>query len=94
MKIAKFKEYLELSKPPVELNNPLTGLWYDAKGDWPRAHQAVGDDSSVDSAWVHAYLHRKEGDLANASYWYHQAKQEVYDGSLSEEWESLVQAIN
>jgi hypothetical protein len=68
----------------------LLALWWDAKGDWERAHEVAQDVSGADGAWVHAYLHRKEGDLGNAAYWYRQAGREVARGDLRVEWEGIV----
>ena len=72
----------------------LTSLWYDAKGDWEKAHAQVDNLKDIGSAWVHAYLHRKEGDLWNADYWYAKANKTRPNISLEEEWESLVEAFN
>jgi hypothetical protein len=68
----------------------LLALWWDAKGDWGRAHEVAQDVPGADGAWVHAYLHRKEGDLGNASYWYRRAGRSVASGDLRAEWESMV----
>ena len=85
-----FKETLGLSAPDINLSPVLKSLWYDANGDWTQAHAQVDDLRDLDSAWVHAYLHRKEGDLWNADYWYAKAKKNRPSCSLQEEWESLV----
>ena len=77
--------------PNTLLSLPLQALWWDAKGDWHQAHDVCQSAGSQDGDWVHAYLHRKEGDLGNASYWYSRARQPVFRGSLEEEWKSLVQ---
>ncbi len=68
----------------------LLALWWDAKGDWGKAHEVAQDVEGRDGAWVHAYLHRKEGDLGNAGYWYRQAGQRVATGDLRVEWEAIV----
>ena len=73
-----------------EFTGALLALWWDAKGDWERAHEIAQDVSGADGAWVHAYLHRKEGDLANASYWYRRAGRDVAEGDLRVEWEGIV----
>ncbi|PRD57310.1 hypothetical protein [Sphingobacterium gobiense] len=78
---------------PDKLNVHLQALWYDAKGDWKIAHDLIDHLEDVTSAHVHAYLHRVEGDLWNARYWYNQAKQPEYKGSLKEEWEQLVKML-
>ncbi|MCS7301285.1 MAG: hypothetical protein NZ556_07010 [Fimbriimonadales bacterium] len=77
--------------PPVPA--PLLGLWYDARGDWDRAHQTVQHDDTPESAWVHAYLHRKEGDISNAHYWYRRAGKPPFNGSLESEWEQIARAL-
>ena len=68
-------------------------LWWDAKGDWEKAHEVAQDVSGRDGAWVHAYLHRKEGDLGNAGYWYRQAGRPVVSGDFRVEWEGIVREI-
>ena len=75
--------------PPAGLSGAGEALWWDARGDWERAHRrAMGDESPAGSA-VHAYLHRKEGDLGNAGYWYRRAGRPMPEGSLDAEWEAL-----
>jgi hypothetical protein len=68
-----FEEFLAASSLPPGASAPLSALWHDAQGDWDRAHACVQDDGGRDGAWVHAYLHRREGDEANARYWYARA---------------------
>jgi hypothetical protein len=87
---AQFQNSLSGERPPDDLSAPLQALWWAGKGDWERAHQLVMDDESKEAAWVHAYLHRAEGDLANARYWYRQAGQESCEGALEAEWTDLV----
>ena len=82
---------LNTPSPPADLSPQLTALWYDKKGDWQQAHMQVDHLSDRDSAWVHAYLHRKEGDTGNADYWYRKAGKARPAGTLDEEWEELVQ---
>lgn len=72
------------------LRPQLTSLWYDGKGDWSQAHNQVDHLTDKESAWVHAYLHRKEGDIPNADYWYSKAGQTRPKVSLQQEWEQLV----
>ena len=88
--LTEFKESLKLEQPIAGLSVQLKSLWYDGKGDWNRAHSEVDHLGDLDSAWVHAYLHRKEGDIWNADYWYSKAKRVRPDLSLEEEWEQLV----
>ena len=81
--------------PPTSLNAPLRALWLDAKGDWHGAHALAqveeGDDRA--GAWVHAYLHRKEGDEANAAYWYARSGRPVATGDLGLEWREMVKEL-
>jgi hypothetical protein len=86
-------EFRGLTRPPTHLSLALQGLWQDLQGDWERAHECAQDDHSPAGAWVHAYLHRKEGDLGNARYWYRQADQHVYDGPLAGEWEQITETL-
>jgi hypothetical protein len=76
--------------PPADLNPALQAIWWDRKGDWHRAHEATQQASDATVAWVHAYLHRKEGDLSNAAYWYARASKPVADGSLDQEREAIL----
>jgi len=80
-------------EPPSGIVGPLEALWYDAKGNWEKAHEVVQDDESRDAAWVHAYLHRKEGDLSNALYWYRKAGKEATDLPFEREWTELVSLL-
>jgi hypothetical protein len=93
MTITEFRDSLRQSSPPPQLSNLLQSLWYDAKGDWDAAHNVAQDIHTREGSWIHAYLHRKEGDLGNASYWYHRANQPVSNKSLTEEWEEIAKAI-
>jgi len=88
-----FKESLKHDTPPIGLTTPLEALWYDGKGDWDRAHDLINDLEDKQSAHVHAYLHRKEGDLWNADYWYRRAGRQRPDVTLEEEWEELVHIL-
>ena len=91
--MADFRATLADTAPASGLEPPLAALWWAAKGDWDRAHKIVQDEGDADAAWVHAYLHRVEGDLGNASYWYRQAGQPVAKDSLEAEWERIVSAL-
>ena len=75
---------------PTGLSAPLAALWWDAKGDWAKAHGLVDELESKEGMAVHAYLHRKEGSLGNADYWYARAGRECHRPSLEEEWRALV----
>ena len=93
MSLTAFRASLAGDAPAKEHAPPLAGLWWAARGDWDRAHRIVQDDGSREAAWVHAHLHRVEGDLSNASYWYRQAGQPVAKDALDEEWERIVSAL-
>jgi len=88
-----FEEFRSASTVPSHLGSPLCALWQDAAGDWEAAHRCVQDDDSADAAWVHAYLHRKEGDGSNAGYWYARAGQPEFQGALESEWEEIARAL-
>jgi hypothetical protein len=91
--LADFKASLAGDAPAAGIAPPLAGLWWTAKGDWDRAHRIVQDESSREAAWVHAHLHRVEGDLGNAAYWYRQARQPVASDALDVEWERIASAL-
>lgn len=88
--LAEFKASLTAAQPASDLSVQLKSLWYDGKGDWSQAHALIDQLNGQPSAWVHAYLHRKEGDIWNADYWYNRAQQTRPNVSLDEEWEQLV----
>jgi len=92
MDLTAFRSSLDGPEPPVA-TGPLRALWYEAKGDWRRAHEIVQDDNGPEAAWVHAYLHRVEGDLSNARYWYGQAEKPASKVPLQEEWAAIVKAL-
>jgi hypothetical protein len=79
--------------PPADLTTLLLALWHDARDDWEAAHRLAQDVDTPDGAWVHAYLHRKEGDAANAGYWYRRARQPAANDSLDAEWERIARAL-
>ena len=93
MTVEEFKSLVEGEAPMECMAAPLAALWWDAKGHWTRAHAAVDDLQTKDAMAVHAYLHRKEGDAANAGYWYRRAEVESRRGSLEVEWEALVRSL-
>jgi hypothetical protein len=93
MTLQEFKTTLTESKPPRFSNNLLTALWHDANGNWIAAHNVAQDEHSAEGSWVHAYLHRKEGDNGNAAYWYNRAKRTLPSISLADEWEEIVKAL-
>jgi len=88
-----FTDSLKASEPPLELTPALAGLWWDAKGDWEQAHERAQEDEGPEASWVHAYLHRKEGDEENAAYWYRRAVRPLYREPLDAEWRSIAMAL-
>ncbi len=91
MDLATFKDSLAGATPPAGLSLALQALWHDAKGDWDAAHKVCQTrEGEPQCDWVHAYLHRKEGDHTNAGYWYRRAQQPVAQVSLDEEWAAIV----
>jgi len=93
MNLHQFLESMSSDSSPGELNHALSGLWWDAKGDWTKAHESAQQDEGPAGAWVHAYLHRKEGDSANAAYWYQRAGKTAAKGSFQEEWDQIAGAL-
>jgi hypothetical protein len=93
MDFKAFKASLADQKPPQGLAPALRALWWDAKGDWERAHTDAQADDGATGAWVHAYLHRKEGDSGNARYWYRRAAQPVATSGLAAEWETIARSL-
>jgi hypothetical protein len=93
MTLAEFQRSLTAKAPPRDLAAPLTALWWAGKGDWDKAHKIVMDDDGRDAAWVHAHLHRVEGDGGNAAYWYRRAIRPVATGAHDEEWTAIVAAL-
>ena len=91
--MADLKASLSDAAPASTLSPPLAALWWAAKGDWNAAHKIVQEEDTKDAAWVHAYLHRVEGDLGNAGYWYRQAGQMVAKDSLEAEWQRIAAAL-
>lgn len=90
---AAFVATLDAAQPPEGLDAPLTALWWDAKGDWAKAHACVDHGSSADDMRVHAYLHRKEPDLANAGYWYRRTGRSLPDMPLAAEHDALLRDL-
>jgi len=94
MNAAEFESALSLDSPPGELSVPLAALWWDAKGNWERAHSLVDELETPEGMAVHAYLHRKEGQEWNANYWYERAGRIYHRPGLAEEWRALVEGIS
>jgi hypothetical protein len=93
MSLSAFNSSLSDKKPPAGLAAALTALWWAGKNDWDRAHEIVMNEEGADCAWVHAYLHRVEGDLDNARYWYRRARREAAGGDLKTEWTAIAAAL-
>ncbi len=93
MTLQQFRDSLLGANPPEECGLALAGLWWDAKGDWTKAHESAQQDEGPAGAWVHAYLHRKEGDASNAKYWYQRAGKMMARTSLEEEWNEIAAAL-
>jgi hypothetical protein len=91
--LADFKRSLSTAGPPARLAPAVAALWWIKKGDWEKAHRLVMDEASREAAWVHAYLHRVEGDIGNAHYWYRQARRDPASGDLDAEWEAILAAL-
>jgi hypothetical protein len=91
--LERLRDSLQAAEPPGELPPLAKALWWEAKGEWNRAHEIAQEIESKDAAWVHAYLHRREGDEWNAGYWYRRAGQPVSRLSLEEEWRQIALAL-
>jgi hypothetical protein len=89
----RFKQSLAAAAPPDGLTRAVEALWWDAKGDWNEAHRCAQAQGDAAGAWVHAYLHRKEGDAANAGYWYRRAGKTPATVTLEEEWAAVAAAL-
>lgn len=93
MDLEEFRASLKAPTPPANAIPLLVALWSEARGDWERAHEIAQAEGGPDGAWVHAYLHRKEGDLPNASYWYRHAGREMPEESLEAEWDEIARFL-
>jgi hypothetical protein len=93
MTLSQFRASFRSASPPAGLGPPLLALWHDARGDWDKAHKCVDQSSDPRGMWVHAYLHRKEGDASNARYWYFRAVRTPSTASLDEEWATIASAL-
>jgi len=90
MTLAQFRETLVSPEPPPGLSAALEALWHDGRGDWETAHRVAQDIDTAEGAWIHAYLHRKEGDPTNAAYWYRRAARPVPSVPFDAEWDGIV----
>jgi hypothetical protein len=93
MEYEQFVSSLQASEPPSGISPLLKALWHDGRDDWEGSHNIAQDINDQNGSWIHAYLHRREGDLANARYWYHKAGKNEPSVSLKEEWKMLVRAF-
>jgi hypothetical protein len=93
MDLSAFKKTISGEEVPSSLSVYLQALWFDGRGNWEQAHQLIQDLEDQKAAWIHAYLHRKEGDVWNADYWYRRAGRTRSSVSLEQEWEDLVSAF-
>jgi hypothetical protein len=93
MTLEQFRESLSEPHPPASLDFALAGLWWDAKGDWAKAHESAQQDEGPSGSWVHAYLHRKEGDASNARYWYQRAHRPPSRAPLPDEWLEITKSL-
>ena len=93
MNLETFKASIAADTPPAATSSALQALWYDAKGQWDKAHELAQQQPDLIGAWVHAYLHRKEGDESNAGYWYKRADKPHSKAELSAEWDEISSAL-
>ena len=93
MTFEQFLQSLSLASPPSTVSDHLKALWYDAKGDWQQSHNIIQDIEDASAALIHAYLHRKEGDIGNADYWYRRAGRKRPASTLQEEWKDIVTTL-
>ena len=90
MNLQSFKLSLQSNEPPAHMNEHLKALWFGGKEDWNKSHNIAQDIMDDNGSWIHAWLHRKEGDLGNAAYWYRRARKPMPSYSLEKEWEEIV----
>lgn len=93
MSLDDFRESLRADIPPADLSPALAGLWWDAKGEWAKAHESAQQDEGPAGSWVHAYLHRKEGDAENAGYWYGRAGRPASKAAFDDEWLEITTSL-
>ena len=88
-----FNYTLDMGQPPVDFHESIKALWWERKGEWVKAHELIQNSDGPDAAWVHAYLHRKEGDTVNAGYWYARAGRDIGKGDIVEEFRTIVSEL-
>jgi len=93
MTLEEFRASLAREAPPDGLGPALLGLWHQGRGAWEAAHETVQSDDGADAAWVHAHLHRVEGDEMNAGYWFRRAGKPHTRGDLDTEWAEMAAAL-
>ena len=93
MTFSEFETSLAQPASPSHLPPLVEALWHERRGDWTRAHEITQEIDSDDASWVHAYLHRREGDLSNARYWYRRAGRPQDTGSLDDEWRAIIETL-
>ncbi len=93
MDLSTFKQSLDQGAPPEGLGQALAALWHEAKGDWDQAHRLAQSQKDADGAWVHAYLHRVEGDRSNAEHWYRRAEKPSSTAPVKQEWDEIAAAL-
>ncbi len=94
MTVEEFTDSLKFDVPPEGLSLAVQSLWLDGKGNWKSAHDLINDEEEqLDCMWVHAYLHRKEGDNVNAGYWYKKADKPFSKAPLEIEWETILMTL-
>lgn len=93
MTFDEFRSSIESGRPPEGMDHALAAMWYDARGDWDAAHAEAQAQEDAAGAWVHAYLHRVEGDPSNAAYWYRRAGRPICQDPLDTEWATIVREL-
>jgi hypothetical protein len=93
MTLTHFIVSLTQPQPPAGINIYLQALWFDGKDNWEQAHTLIQDNTDSNSSWIHAYLHRKEGDTGNADYWYRKAGRVRPNVPLKQEWEMIAEEM-
>jgi hypothetical protein len=91
--VSALRASVSAAEPPAGLGLPVTALWWSAKGDWDKAHALVQGDGGAEATWVHAHLHRVEGDHSNAGYWYRRAGRDPSTDSLDAEWSEIAAGL-